>query len=255
MVMATFTAVALMACCTPHVATGRASDLGAPSLTRHPGPSAASYEDEGEEQRPTDIILTAGGTRPPPKPPPLPPRPPGRINPRDKENPPVQPGRVPGRRLAGPPDAPYWEQVFEIQWRGTPLQGPQALPPATQQPGQPTSRPAQTSRPGPNATSSAERLTARFDPSRAEHIFRDAAGHVSPASAESQARFARLFEHIASNPANLRADAVQARLIPPQAAEEGMQAFTWTGRIGQVWVTVRNGVIQNAGVNMPGAFR
>ena len=95
----------------------------------------------------------------------------------------------------------------------------------------------------------------RFDPSRAGHIFREAAGHVNLASAGSQARFARLFENVASNPANLRADAVQAGLITQQAAEAGLQAFTWTGRSGQVWVTVRNGVIQNAGVNPLGALR
>lgn len=53
----------------------------------------------------------------------------------------------------------------------------------------------------------------------------------------------------------LRADAVQAGLITQQAADVGLQAFTWTGRSGQVWVTVRNGVIQNAGVNPLGAFR
>jgi RHS repeat-associated protein len=105
------------------------------------------------------------------------------------------------------------------------------------------------------AAGSAQRLAVRFDPSRGGHIFREAAGHVNPASAGSQARFARLFENVASNPANLRADAVQAGLITQQAAEAGVQAFTWTGRTGQVWVTIRNGVIQNAGVNPLGALR
>jgi hypothetical protein len=105
------------------------------------------------------------------------------------------------------------------------------------------------------AAGDAKRLAARFDPSRAGHIFREAVGHVNPASAESQARFARLFEEVASNPANLRADAVQAGLLTQQAAESGVQAFTSAGRTGQVWVTIRNGVIQNAGVNPPGSFR
>jgi hypothetical protein len=105
------------------------------------------------------------------------------------------------------------------------------------------------------AARGAEGLAARFDPSRAGHIFREAAGHVNPASAASQGRFARLFEQVASNPANLRADAVQAGLLTQQAAEAGVQAFTWTGRTSQVWVTIRNGVVQNAGVNPLGAFR
>jgi hypothetical protein len=97
----------------------------------------------------------------------------------------------------------------------------------------------------PVAAGGAGRLAARFDPARAGHIFREAAGHVNPASAGSLARFARLFEGVASNPANLRADAVQAGLITQHAADAGVQAFSWTGRTGQVWVTVRNGVIQN----------
>lgn len=105
------------------------------------------------------------------------------------------------------------------------------------------------------AAGGAQVLAARFNPSRAEHIFRDAPGHVNPASAGSRARFARLFENVASNPANLRPDAVQAGLIAQQAAAAGVQAFTWTGRTGQVWVTVRNGLIENAGVNRIGEFR
>ena len=102
----------------------------------------------------------------------------------------------------------------------------------------------------------AARGGARFDPSRAGHIFREAAGHANPASAGSQARFARLFEKVASNPANLRADAVQAGIITQDAAKSGVQAFTQIGKSGeQIWVTVRNGVIQNAGVNPVGALR
>jgi hypothetical protein len=96
---------------------------------------------------------------------------------------------------------------------------------------------------------------ATFDAARAGHIFRDAAGHVNPATAASQARFARLFERIASDPANIRADAVQAGLITQHAADAGVQAYTWTGRSGQVWAAVRNGIIQNAGVNPIGVFR
>lgn len=59
-------------------------------------------------------------------------------------NEPVQPGRVPGRRLAGPPDAPYWEPVLEIPWRGGTLQGPKTAPPPR--------APGQTAEPAPPAT-------------------------------------------------------------------------------------------------------
>ena len=94
-----------------------------------------------------------------------------------------------------------------------------------------------------------------FDVGRASHIFRNAPGHVNPAAA-SEGRFMRLFESVASNPANLRNDAVQAGIITQDAANAGAQAFTVISRSGkQIWVTVRNGVIQNAGVNLPGAVR
>jgi hypothetical protein len=100
------------------------------------------------------------------------------------------------------------------------------------------------------------RPSVRYDPSRSGHIFRDEPGHVNPGSAGSQARFARLFEHVASNPANLRPDAVQAGIIPQDAANAGVQAFTQIAKSGeQIWVTVRNGLIQNAGVNPVGALR
>lgn len=97
---------------------------------------------------------------------------------------------------------------------------------------------------------------ARFDWSRAGHIFRDADGHVNPGSQGSQARFAQIFESVASNPANLRPDAVENGIITEAAPNNGVQAFTVFARSGeQVWVTVRNGLIQNAGVNLPGAGR
>jgi len=90
--------------------------------------AAATYD----LHRPRRFILAAGGSRPPPRPPPAPPRPPVRINLRNNESDPTQPERVPGRRLAGPPDAPYWETVFEIPWRGEVLQGPRPTPRSTQ---------------------------------------------------------------------------------------------------------------------------
>ena len=79
---------------------------------------------------------------------------------------------------------------------------------------------------------------------------------MNPASAGSQARFARLFENVASNPANLRADAVGAGIITQEAANNGVQAFTQVANSGeQIWVAARNGIIQNAGVNPIGALR
>jgi RHS repeat-associated protein len=105
------------------------------------------------------------------------------------------------------------------------------------------------------ATGMTAPLAARFDPSRAAHIFREAPGHVNPGSAASIAEFVRLFEQVASNASNLRADAIQAGIITQQAAQAGVQAFTWIGLSGQVWVTTLAGVIQNAGINPFGAFR
>jgi RHS repeat-associated protein len=112
------------------------------------------------------------------------------------------------------------------------------------------------SRGASTAGSEVATAVAKFNPARAGHIFRQALGHVNPASAGSQARFARLFEQVASNPANLRSDAVAAQIITQDAANAGVQAFTAVAKNGdQIWVVVRNGEIQNAGVNLAGALR
>lgn len=72
--------------------------------------------------------------------------------------------------------------------------------------------------------------------SRMAHIFRDASGHVNPATAASQGRFMSMFENTAANSANLRNDAVQAGILTQQAANAGVQAFTQTMKNGeQVW--------------------
>lgn len=92
---------------------------------------------------------------------------------------------------------------------------------------------------------------ASFDPNRAGHIFRQAPGHVNPSTAASQGRFARLFENVASNPQNARPNFP----LPPGAQQAGVQAYTQSFRNGQVWVEVRNSIIQNAGVNPLGGFR
>ncbi len=99
-----------------------------------------------------------------------------------------------------------------------------------------------------------EESSAIYDPAREGHIFRAADGHVSP-SLEARPHYANLFERVASNPENFRPDAVHAGIIRPAAASAGVQAFTKSFENGQVWVTVRNGLIENAGVNPPGQFR
>ena len=92
---------------------------------------------------------------------------------------------------------------------------------------------------------------ASFDSSRADHIFRQAPGHVNPSTVASQGRFARLFEDVASNPQNARPNFP----LPPGATQAGVQAYTQSFRNGQVWVQVLNRIIQNAGVNPVGGFR
>jgi hypothetical protein len=91
---------------------------------------------------------------------------------------------------------------------------------------------------------------------RLGHIFRDAPGHVNPLSAAGKSRYLQLFEGVASDPSIYRPDGVVARIIPQAAADNGVQAFTKVMRNGeQVWVTVRNGIIQNAGINPIGSVR
>lgn len=86
---------------------------------------------------------------------------------------------------------------------------------------------------------------AKFNPNRAGHIFRDAENHLPRStSASSQGRFARLFESVASNPAN-RNDGI----LSPGALNAGKQGFTQQFRRGQVWVETMGGEIMNAGVN------
>jgi len=100
-------------------------------------------------------------------------------------------------------------------------------------------------------------MLARFNFAvRAEHVFRNAAGHVNPSTLSSQMRFIGLFQRVSSNPANLRVDAVAARLMTRDAASAGVSTYTQTMRGGaQVWVHVRNGEIVNEGVNAAGKVR
>jgi len=68
---------------------------------------------------------------------------------------------------------------------------------------------------------------------------------------ESQGRFAKLFEQVASDPKNYRPDFK----LPKGAVEAGVEAFTKEFNRGQVWVYVRDFLIINAGVNRPGWYR
>jgi len=89
-----------------------------------------------------------------------------------------------------------------------------------------------------------------------DHVF-DAskAGHVAPTATTSEMRFLRLFQDVASNPANLRLNP-PGDLLKPPAVHNGSQAYTWTARNSkQVWVFERNGKIYNVGVNAAGAHR
>ena len=78
------------------------------------------------------------------------------------------------------------------------------------------------------------------------HIFRNAAGHVNPATLSSQIQYYKLFQGVSSNPANL------VQTVNASARMAGVQTFNQTFRGGKtVWVQTINGKIINAGVNLP----
>ncbi len=99
-------------------------------------------------------------------------------------------------------------------------------------------------------------FTVSYSWNRSGHIFRSARGHVAPVSQQGKNYYVGLFRKVASNPTNLRTDAVAAGLITAQAERQGVKAYTQTLKNGkQVWVTVKNAEIQNAGVNLAGEHR
>lgn len=82
------------------------------------------------------------------------------------------------------------------------------------------------------------------NPGQVQHIFRNDVGHVNPLTLSSQGRFINLFRSVAANPANR-----DNSRIPSGGQNAGIQGFTQTHNSGQVWVHVRNGTINNAGIN------
>lgn len=86
-------------------------------------------------------------------------------------------------------------------------------------------------------------------PSRIGHIFRAAPGHVSARSAAARGSWGGLFEAVANNPNNLVYTANAA------ARQAGVEVYQWESYGYQVWVKARQGVIYDAGVNLPGFLR
>jgi len=68
---------------------------------------------------------------------------------------------------------------------------------------------------------SGPRGRVHFDWARAGHIFRDAPGHIYPTSSASRERYVRLFEQVASRPANRLPDAP----LPQPAVAAGVQVY------------------------------
>jgi hypothetical protein len=85
-----------------------------------------------------------------------------------------------------------------------------------------------------------------WDPARADHIFRDADGHVNP-PLSSQQYYIQQWQQIASDSAFHRPDAVAAGIITQDAANTGVTAFSQIRPEGQFWVLFRDGKIVNAG--------
>jgi uncharacterized protein RhaS with RHS repeats len=87
---------------------------------------------------------------------------------------------------------------------------------------------------------------ANFSESVLSHIFRDAAGHVNPATITSRMRYFNLFENVASKPENI------VPTVNAAARAAGKVTYNQVYRNGKtVWVEVVNGTIRNAGVNTP----
>jgi hypothetical protein len=149
--------------------------------------------------------------------------------------PPIMQG--PGSWPEGPPP---WVRTQEAEH----ARPPQAEPPP---PPRPQQQAAEHAPPPPQV---------RWNPKRADHVFRDKEGHL-PRNEPNKEGWITTFIDVASNPANFRPDAVRASLTTSfGAGQASVRAYTQVLPSGeQVWVTVRNGEIQDAGVNLPGNHR
>jgi len=81
------------------------------------------------------------------------------------------------------------------------------------------------------------------------HIFREVPGHVATYNDEIRNGLVNLWSRVAAA-GDLRSD-----LLTPSKVRAGVQIFTQDLGEYQAWVELRIGVIQNAGVNQPGAWR
>jgi len=94
---------------------------------------------------------------------------------------------------------------------------------------------------------------ATWNSARKGHIFRNAVGHVNPATAAEEVRYVQLFTDVTAESKNLvpPANAVARGILPQAAVDNGVVAFVKQLSDGrQVWVQVKGGEIINAGINV-----
>jgi hypothetical protein len=78
--------------------------------------------------------------------------------------------------------------------------------------------------------------------SQVDHIFdpkKVNEGHLGPTTAGSKKRAGSMFENVASDKKNIRADLV----TDPNKQKAGVEIFTKEQNRGQIWVETRGGVI------------
>jgi hypothetical protein len=236
---------------------------------------AWSKPDEAGEPAPRGPGRGIAQVRPPWRPPT---RPPVRVVPLPGPRPERPDRRSVGERVAETPPAAFRPQPPSYHQPTIDVQGAPPRPPTMQGPGSwpegpppwvrtqeaeharpPQAEPPPPPRPQQQAEHAPPppQVQVRWNPKRSEHVFRDEEeGHL-PRNEPNKEKWIATFIRVASNPANHRPDAVEAEITTAYGATQaGIRAYTQTLPTGeQVWVTVRNGEIQNAGVNPPGKHR